>query len=83
MAVARLSIMLLEPQEGTMKQRDTEHGEGNYKATRDYNEATKKFMEKGKVEEAARKAEPADAREAQEMQEAEQAGKSRARSKER
>ena len=35
---------------------DKEHGEGNYKASRKYNEATKKFVESGRVEEAARDA---------------------------
>ena len=66
-----------------MKQRDREHGEGNYKASREYNEATKKFVESGKVKEAADKAKPGNDKEAQEMRDAEQAGKSRARSKDR
>ena len=35
-----------------------EHGEGNYKASRQYNDATKKFVESGRVDEAARNAAP-------------------------
>ena len=59
-----------------MKPEDKEHGEGNYKASKDYNDATKKFVESGKVDEAADKAKPANQQEAREMQDAEQAGKS-------
>ena len=59
-----------------MKPEDKEHGEGNYKATRDYNDATKKFIDSGKVDEAAEKAKPKNQQEAREMQDAEQAGKS-------
>ncbi len=56
-----------------------EFGEGNYKATRQYNEATKKFIESGRVEEAAANARPANEAEARAMNEAERAGKSRAK----
>ena len=49
-------------------------GEGSYSGTRDYNRRTKKFIQSGKVEKAARKAKPASAREAREMERAEQAG---------
>ena len=59
-----------------MKPQDKEHGEGNYKATRDYNEATKKFIDSGKVDEAAHKAKPKNDQEARELREAEQSGKS-------
>ena len=62
-----------------MKPEDKEHGEGNYKATRDYNDATKKFIDSGKVDEAAEKAKPKNQQEAREMQDAEQAGKSKAK----
>ena len=44
-------------------------GEGNYEATRQYNEATKKFVQSGRVEQAA----PRSAKEAAEMKAAEQA----------
>jgi hypothetical protein len=55
------------------------YGEGNYEATRQYNEATKKFVESGKVEEAARDAAPRSPEEAQEMKQAEQAALLRAK----
>ena len=58
---------------------DKEHGEGNYKASRDYNERTKRFIESGKVEEAAQDAAPHDAQEAAEMQDAEEVGRSHAK----
>jgi hypothetical protein len=70
-------------EEQDMKRHDKEHGEGNYKAAREYDEATKKFVESGKVKEAAGKAKPRDEKEAQEMRKAEEAGKSRARGEER
>jgi hypothetical protein len=54
-------------------------GEGNYDASRQYNDATKKFVESGKVDEAARKAAPRTSAEAAEMLAAEQLAKSRAK----
>jgi hypothetical protein len=65
--------------ETAMKPQDKEHGEGNYEASREYNEATKQFVESGKVEDAARKAKPKTAQEARELAEAEQAAKSHAK----
>lgn len=62
-----------------MKPEDKEHGEGNYKATRDYNERTKEFIDSGKVDEAAAKAKPKNEQEAREMKQAEEAGKSHAK----
>jgi hypothetical protein len=56
--------------------KDKEHGEGNYKATKDYNDATKQFIDSGKVDDAARKAKPRSAEEARQMSQAEQEGKS-------
>ena len=64
-----------------MDAKDKEHGEGNYKATRDYNERTKDFIESGKVDEAAQKAKPKNQQEAREMEQAEQEGKSHAKDK--
>lgn len=55
------------------------YGEGNYQATRDYNDATKKFIESGKVDEAARDAAPDSPQEAAEMKQAEQAALLRAK----
>ena len=62
-----------------MKPQDKEHGEGNYKATRDYNDRTKQFIDSGKVDEAAEKAKPKNEQEAREMKQAEEAGKSHAK----
>jgi hypothetical protein len=59
-----------------MQTKDKEHGEGNYKATRDYNERTKDFIESGKVDDAAARSKPKNEKEAREMREAEEAGKS-------
>lgn len=58
---------------------DKEHGEGNYKASRQYNEATKKFVDSGRVEGAARDAEPDSESEATQMANAEAEGRSRAK----
>ena len=62
-----------------MGTKDTVHGEGNYEATRQYNEATKKFIDAGKVQQAARDAAPRNAEEATEMKQAEQAALLRAK----
>jgi hypothetical protein len=56
-----------------------EHGEGNYKASRDYDEATRRFVRSGKVDEAARNAEPTSDADALEMAAAEAEGKRRAK----
>ncbi|HVF64022.1 MAG TPA: hypothetical protein VNE58_08510 [Casimicrobiaceae bacterium] len=58
---------------------DKEYGEGNYEGARQYNKATKKFVESGRVEQAARDAEPSDVKEAREMADAEAEGKRRAK----
>lgn len=57
------------------------YGEGNYEASRQYNEATKKFVQSGRVEAAARDAAPASPQEAAEMKQAEQAALLRAKEK--
>ncbi len=62
-----------------MKPEDKEHGEGNYKASKDYNDRTKQFVDSGKVEEAAENAKPKNDKEAQELKQAEEVGKSRAK----
>jgi len=61
--------------------KDNVHGEGNYEASRQYNKATKAFVESGRVEEAARDAAPADEREAADLKAAEEAGLERAKGK--
>ena len=58
---------------------DREHGEGNYKAAREYDSAVGAFAKSGKVEEAARAARPRSHREAEEMERAEAAGRSRSK----
>ena len=55
------------------------YGEGNYRASREYNEATREFVRSGRVAGAARRSAPASGREAASLERAEQAGKSRAR----
>jgi hypothetical protein len=62
-----------------MKPKDQVEGEGSYKGTKDYNERTKKFVDSGKVEQAARDAEPRSTEEAHQMEKAERIGKRRAK----
>jgi hypothetical protein len=54
-------------------------GEGNYDAAKEYDRAQEKFVKSGKVEQAARDAEPKDNQEKEEMQRAEETGKQRAK----
>jgi len=54
-------------------------GEGSYSGTKDYNQRTKKFIDSGKVDEAAREAEPKSEEERHAMQKAERLGKQRAK----
>jgi hypothetical protein len=54
-------------------------GEGSYKGSKDYNERTKKFIDSGKVEQAAQDAEPQSEEEKHAMQKAERIGKQRAK----
>jgi hypothetical protein len=54
---------------------DKEHGEGNYKASKQYNDATREFVTSGRVEEAARKAKPRSREEQDALQKAEQVGR--------
>lgn len=62
-----------------MAQRRNEHGEGNHKASREYDEATKRFVESGRADAAARAAKPKSASEAAELERAEAKGRERAR----
>ena len=57
------------------KDDDKVEGEGSYSGTKDYNQRTKKFIESGKVDKAARDAEPKSEEEKRAMQEAERIGK--------
>ena len=54
-------------------------GEGSYSGTKDYGRRTEKFVESGKVDEAARNAEPKSEGEKQSMQKAERIGKQHAK----
>lgn len=57
------------------KKADKIEGEGSYSGTRDYNEATTKFVKKGKVDEAAKEAKRAlDSQEGAELEAAEAEG---------
>jgi hypothetical protein len=58
-----------------MDRKDKVEGEGSYSGTNDYNKRTKKFVDSGKVEQAANDAAPQSAEEAREMQDAERIGK--------
>ena len=54
-------------------------GEGSYSGSKDYNERTKKFVDSGKVDDAARAAKPQSEEEAHQMHKAERIGKQHAR----
>ena len=58
---------------------DKVQGEGDYEAARNYDDATREFVEAGEVQKAARDAEPKDQAEAAELKRAEQAGLSRSK----
>ena len=58
---------------------DKQHGEGNYEATRQYNEGLKKHMNQHDIEQEARDAAPKSAAEEKEMSEAERSGRSKSR----
>jgi hypothetical protein len=61
------------------ERKDKVEGEGSYSGTKDYNERQRKFVESGKVEEAAREAEPQSEQEKHEMQKAERIGRQHAK----
>ncbi len=58
---------------------DKQHGEGNYEATRQYNEGLKKHMNQHDIEQEALDAAPKSAAEEKEMNEAERVGRSKSR----
>lgn len=62
-----------------MERKDKVEGEGSYTGSKDYNERTRKFVDSGKVEEAAREAEPQSEEEKQAMQKAERIGRQHAK----
>jgi len=62
-----------------MSKKQNVHGEGNYEASRRYYADTKKFIESGKVDAAAREAAPKSPADAAEMRQAEEAALLRAK----
>jgi hypothetical protein len=60
--------------------KDDVHGEGNYKASREFDEAERKFVQSGKLDEAIRNAPPKSEAEKRDLESAEE--KARARAKE-
>lgn len=54
-------------------------GEGNYTAAKEYDDAQRRFVESGRVEQAARDAEPKSQEEADQMKAAEREGRSHAK----
>ena len=62
-----------------MERKDKVEGEGSYSGTKDYNQRTKKFIDSGKVEQAAEDAKPDSEQEADEMKQAERIGKQKAK----
>jgi hypothetical protein len=59
--------------------RNKVEGEGSYTGSKDYNERTSKFIDSGKVDDAARDAEPKSEEEKHAMQKAERIGRSHAK----
>ena len=55
------------------------HGEGNYAASKQYNDATRDFVQSGRVEKAAKDAAPTSDADALQMQAAEAEGKRHAK----
>jgi len=62
-----------------MARKDKVEGEGSDSGSKDYNERTRKFLESGKVDEAAKNAEPKSEEEKHAMQKAERLGKQHAK----
>jgi hypothetical protein len=65
--------------EAPMPNPNKEYGEGNYKATREYNDATAEFVKSGRVDDAARNAEPRSPEERNEMRKAERTGSAKSK----
>jgi hypothetical protein len=66
--------------ETTMKRKDDKvHGEGNYKAAREFDAAEAAFVKSGRVDQAARDAAPKSPAEEAELARAEQLARERAR----
>ena len=68
-----------QPQQQQQGGAQGQYGEGNYKATRDYNAGVKDHMQHHDVEKEARDAAPKSEQEKREMEQAEQLGKSKSK----
>ena len=68
-----------EDGEGRQQNQQNVYGEGNYAASKQYNDATRDFAQSGRVEGAARDAEPRSDADAAQMQAAEAEGKRHAK----
>ena len=64
---------------GSQQRQGNVYGEGNYAASKQYNDATREFIKSGRVEEAARNAAPQSDADALDMQAAEAEGKRHAK----
>lgn len=64
-----------QPQQQQQGGGDNVHGEGNYKATRDYNRGVAEHMKSHDVEREAREAAPRSEEEARQMEQAEREGR--------
>jgi hypothetical protein len=68
-----------QERKGDKERKDGVEGEGSYSGTKDYNERTEKFVKSGKVDKAAKDAEPKSEEEKHAMQKAERIGKQKAK----
>jgi hypothetical protein len=64
---------------GAQQRQQNVYGEGNYAASKQYNDATRDFAQSGRVEQAARDAAPRSDADARQMQAAEAEGKRHAK----
>jgi len=76
--------VVVDRRKGTERERssrsqDEEHGEGNYKASREFGEAESEFVKSGKLDEAKQKTRPRTEAEEREMIEAEDKARRRAK----
>jgi hypothetical protein len=69
----------MEQERKDKDEKDGVEGEGSYSGTKDYNERTEKFVKSGKVNKAAKDAEPKSEEEKHAMQKAERIGRQRAK----
>jgi hypothetical protein len=66
-------------QRSSSQQVDTVHGEGNYKAAREFDDAQREFVQSGKLQQAVGKAAPKSEAEKRELESAEELARRRAK----